>query len=63
MILNTGDGLKTLDAVEAVARPTATIPATLDAFRAAGLKHDRNPTKSLRFVHDSAEAPTIRGQR
>jgi threonine synthase len=37
VILNTGDGLKTLDAVEAVARPTATIPASLDAFRAAGL--------------------------
>jgi threonine synthase len=37
VILNTGDGLKTLDAVEPVARPTATIPASLDAFRAAGL--------------------------
>jgi threonine synthase len=37
VILNTGDGLKTLDAVEAVARPTATIPASLEAFRAAGL--------------------------
>ncbi len=37
VILNTGDGLKTLDAVEPVARPTATIPATLAAFRAAGL--------------------------
>jgi threonine synthase len=37
VILNTGDGLKTLDAVEAVARPTATIRPTLDAFREAGL--------------------------
>jgi threonine synthase len=37
VILNTGDGLKTLDAVEAVARPTATIPPTLQAFREAGL--------------------------
>jgi threonine synthase len=37
VILNTGDGLKTLDAVAPVARPTATIPATLAAFRAAGL--------------------------
>ncbi|MGN6472818.1 MAG: threonine synthase [Mycobacteriales bacterium] len=37
VILNTGDGLKTLDAVEPVARPTATIPASLEAFRAAGL--------------------------
>ncbi|HTY71441.1 MAG TPA: threonine synthase [Actinomycetes bacterium] len=40
VILNTGDGLKTLDAVEAVARPTATIPASLEAFRAAGLAGD-----------------------
>jgi threonine synthase len=37
VILNTGDGLKTLDAVEAVAQPTATIPPTLAAFREAGL--------------------------
>jgi threonine synthase len=37
VILNTGDGLKTLDAVEPVARPTATIRASLDAFRDAGL--------------------------
>jgi threonine synthase len=37
VILNTGDGLKTLDAVEAVAQPTATIRPTLDAFREAGL--------------------------
>jgi threonine synthase len=37
VILNTGDGLKTLDAVEPVARPTATIPPTLQAFRDAGL--------------------------
>jgi threonine synthase len=37
VILNTGDGLKTLDAVEPVARPTATIKPSLEAFRAAGL--------------------------
>jgi len=37
VILNTGDGLKTLEAVEAVARPTVTIPPTLTAFREAGL--------------------------
>jgi threonine synthase len=37
VVLNTGDGLKTLDAVEPVARPTATIPPSLEAFRAAGL--------------------------
>ncbi|MFF4156144.1 threonine synthase [Streptomyces sp. NPDC001678] len=35
VVLNTGDGLKTLDAV--AAGPTATIPPSLDAFRAAGL--------------------------
>jgi threonine synthase len=37
VILNTGDGLKTLDAVVPVAQPTATIRPSLDAFRAAGL--------------------------
>jgi threonine synthase len=37
VILNTGDGLKTLDAVAPVAKPTATIAPSLDAFRAAGL--------------------------
>ncbi|MEV4435577.1 threonine synthase [Streptomyces sp. NPDC049555] len=36
VVLNTGDGLKTLDAV--AAGPTATIRPTLDAFRAAGLQ-------------------------
>ncbi|MCA6093406.1 threonine synthase [Streptomyces sp. SCA3-4] len=35
VVLNTGDGLKTLDAV--AAGPTATIRPSLDAFRAAGL--------------------------
>ncbi|KUL35106.1 threonine synthase [Streptomyces sp. NRRL F-4489] len=35
VVLNTGDGLKTLDAVSA--GPTATIRPDLDAFRAAGL--------------------------
>ena len=33
VLLNTGDGLKTLDAVVSVARPTVTIPATYGAFR------------------------------
>jgi threonine synthase len=37
VILNTGDGLKTLDAVAPVAKPTATIAPTLSAFRSAGL--------------------------
>jgi threonine synthase len=37
VLLNTGDGLKTLDAVESVAQPTATIEASLAAWRAAGL--------------------------
>ncbi len=35
VILNTGDGLKTLDAVAPVARPTVTIPPSLEAFRSA----------------------------
>jgi threonine synthase len=34
VVLNTGDGLKTLDAVVPVARPTATIGADYDAFEA-----------------------------
>jgi threonine synthase len=37
VIHNTGDGLKTLDAVVAGATPTATIKPTLSAFEAAGL--------------------------
>jgi threonine synthase len=37
VVLNTGDGLKTLEAVAPVARPTVTIPPTLTAFREAGL--------------------------
>jgi threonine synthase len=37
VILNTGDGLKTLEAVADVARPTVTIPPSLHAFREAGL--------------------------
>jgi threonine synthase len=37
VVLNTGDGLKTLNAVESTARPTATIRPTLAAFREAGL--------------------------
>jgi threonine synthase len=37
VVLNTGDGLKTLDAVAGVVGPTATIRPTLDAFRAAEL--------------------------
>ena len=35
VVLNTGDGLKTLDAVSGVVGPTATIPASLEQFRAA----------------------------
>ena len=37
VILNTGDGLKTLDAVAASSQPTHTIAPSLDAFRAIGL--------------------------
>jgi threonine synthase len=37
VILNTGDGLKTLEAVAPVAKPTVTIRPTLEAFREAGL--------------------------
>ncbi|MFC5911002.1 threonine synthase [Streptacidiphilus monticola] len=37
VVLNTGDGLKTLDAVADRARPTAVIRPTLDSFREAGL--------------------------
>ncbi|MER0242633.1 threonine synthase [Streptomyces sp. HSW2009] len=37
VVLNTGDGLKTLDAVAPTTGPTATIKPNLDAFRAAGL--------------------------
>jgi threonine synthase len=37
VIFNTGDGLKTLDAIADVVGPTATIAPTLDAFERAGL--------------------------
>jgi threonine synthase len=37
VVLNTGEGLKTIDAVAPVARPTATISPSLQAFAAAGL--------------------------
>jgi threonine synthase len=37
VIFNTGDGLKTLDAIAHVVGPTATIPPTLAAFEATGL--------------------------
>jgi threonine synthase len=37
VVFNTGDGLKTLDAVAPIARPMATIRPTLSAFREAGL--------------------------
>ncbi|MBO8187874.1 threonine synthase [Streptomyces spirodelae] len=37
VVLNTGDGLKTLDAVAPTARPTAVISPNLAAFREAGL--------------------------
>jgi len=37
VILNTGDGLKTLDAVAPVAKPTVTIQPSLAAFRASGV--------------------------
>jgi threonine synthase len=37
VIYNTGDGLKTLDAVADTARPTAVVPPTIKGMRAAGL--------------------------
>ncbi|HEX6471621.1 MAG TPA: threonine synthase [Streptosporangiaceae bacterium] len=37
VIINSGDGLKTLDAVAQVVRPTATIAPSLEEFRKAGL--------------------------
>ncbi len=40
VILNTGDGLKTLDAVAPVVGPTATIAPSYAAFRAAGLSEE-----------------------
>ena len=39
VVLNTGDGLKTLDAVADSSQATATIRPSLDAFRDAGLAH------------------------
>jgi threonine synthase len=40
VLVNTGDGLKTLDAVAPVVGPTVTIPPSLDAFRATGLSEE-----------------------
>src|SRR6266487_849151 len=37
VVINSGDGLKTLDAVAAVARPSASIRTTIEEFREAGL--------------------------
>jgi threonine synthase len=37
VVYNTGDGLKTIDAVSEGARPTAVIPPTIKGMRAAGL--------------------------
>jgi threonine synthase len=37
VVINSGDGLKTLDAVAGVALPTATIQPSVEAFREAGL--------------------------
>jgi threonine synthase len=37
VIYNTGDGLKTIDAVSAQAKPTAVIPPTIKGMREAGL--------------------------
>ncbi len=38
VIINSGDGLKTLDAVSAVAPAPAPIRPTLDAFRSSGIE-------------------------
>jgi len=40
VVFNTGDGLKTLDAVAPTTGPTAIIRPTLDAFREAGQQLD-----------------------
>ncbi len=37
VIINSGDGLKTLDAVAPVSKPTVNIPPSYDAFKEAGL--------------------------
>ena len=37
VVINSGDGLKTLDAVAPVVRPTAAIQPSIEAFREAGL--------------------------
>ena len=37
VVFNTGEGLKTLDAVAPFVGPAATIPASADAFGATGL--------------------------
>jgi threonine synthase len=37
VVFNTGDGLKTIDAISEGARPTAVIPPTLKGMREAGL--------------------------
>jgi threonine synthase len=42
VLVNTGDGLKTLDAVAPVVGPTVTIPPSLDAFRATGLSQENS---------------------
>ena len=39
VIFNTGDGLKTLDAVASVVSPSVTIPPSADAFRAWAAGH------------------------
>jgi threonine synthase len=37
VVFNTGDGLKTIDAISDNARPTAVIPPTIKGMREAGL--------------------------
>jgi threonine synthase len=46
VILNTGDGLKTLDAVASVVGPTATIRPSLEEFRAAGIVDTEDPREA-----------------
>lgn len=41
VLVNTGDGLKTLDVVASAAQPTHTITASLGAFRASGAAQSR----------------------
>lgn len=52
VVLNTGDGLKTLDAVESAAQPTVTIPPSLESFREARLNSTERQARDERHGTD-----------